>query len=148
MRSALNARRSERRRAAHDDELLARRIASETDAPELELMRARYSESLAKAVALAFRRLTSEQRNLLRMYVIDGLTLTELARMHAVDASTVSRWLSRIRARLLDEAKHGLLARHALRPSECDSLMRVVQHDLFVSVERLLQTEPSDSVDG
>jgi RNA polymerase sigma-70 factor (ECF subfamily) len=148
VRSALNARRSERRHAPRDDDVLAQRIAGDADDPELAVVKARYGASLAEAVAAAFRKLTSEQRNLLRMYVIDGLTLNDLGRMHAVDASTISRWLARIRSNLLAEARNQLLARHALRPSECDSVMRVVQGDLFVTVERLLRTEPSDSADG
>jgi RNA polymerase sigma-70 factor (ECF subfamily) len=148
VRSALNARRTERRHAPRDDDLLAQRIAGDADDPELAVVKARYGQSLAEAVAAAFRKLTSEQRNLLRMYVIDGLTLNDLGRMHAVDASTISRWLARIRGNLLAEARNQLLARHALRPSECDSVMRVVQGDLFVTVERLLRTEPSDSAEG
>jgi RNA polymerase sigma-70 factor, ECF subfamily len=148
VRSALNARRAERRHASRDDDMLAERIAGEAEDPELDVVRARYADSLAEAVSKAFRGLTSEQRNLLRLYVIDGLTLGELGRMHSVDASTISRWLARIRAKLLADARNHLLARHALRPSECDSVMRVVRSGLFVTVERLLRTEPSETSGG
>ena len=147
VRAGLNLRRDERRHAPRDDELLATRIAGEADDPELDIIKSRYADALAQAVAEAFRRLTSEQRNLLRMYVIDGLTLGDLGRLHDVDQSTISRWLAKIRANLLAEARGWMLERLALRPSECDSLMRVVRSELHVTVERLLGTEPGGSAD-
>ncbi len=148
VRTAMNARRSERRHAPRDDNLLATRMAADADDPELDIIKKRYASVLADAVAAAFRALTSEQRNLLRMYVIDELTLAELARMHGVDASTISRWLARIRRRLYEETHRHLLEEHAMRPSECESLMRVVKSDLGVSLGRLLASEGPAATDG
>jgi RNA polymerase sigma-70 factor (ECF subfamily) len=105
-------------------------------------MKAQYADTLAQAVSGAFRRLTSEQRNLLRLYVIDELSLAELGRLHAVDASTISRWLTKIRARLLEEAQAELLERHALRPSECASVMRLVRSDLHLSIAACFNRSP------
>jgi RNA polymerase sigma-70 factor (ECF subfamily) len=147
VRTALNSQRSEKRHVPRDDDLLATRIAEDTDDPELQVMKAQYADTLAQAVAGAFRRLTSEQRNLLRLYVIDQLSLAELGKLHSVDASTISRWLTKIRARLLEEAQSELLQRHALRPSECASVMRLVRSDLHLSIARLLQTEPAGTVE-
>jgi RNA polymerase sigma-70 factor (ECF subfamily) len=148
VRTALNTQRAERRMAPRDDDVLATRIAHDAEDPEIEIIKGRYAQTLADAVSEAFRRLTSEQRNLLRMYVIDGLTLAELGRMHGVDASTISRWLARIRSKLLDEARNHLLEQYAMRASECESLMRVVRSGLHVTIERLLATESPDTVDG
>ncbi len=147
VRTALNAQRGERRHAPRDDDVLANRIADDARDPELEIIKARYASALSEAVAAAFRRLTSEQRNLLRMYVIDQLTLTELSRINNVDASTISRWLAKIRAKLLEEAQSHLIERHAMRPSECESLFRAVQSNFHVTVERLLVAEPEDQVE-
>lgn len=147
VRTALNTQRSEKRHVPRDDDLLATRIAEDSADPELQVMKAQYADTLAQAVAGAFRRLTSEQRNLLRLYVIDQLSLAELGKLHSVDASTISRWLTKIRARLLEEAQGELLQRHALRPSECASVMRLVQSDLHLSIARLLQTEPAGTVE-
>lgn len=147
VRTALNTQRAEKRHVPRDDELLATRIAEDSADPELQVMKAEYADTLAQAVAGAFRRLTSEQRNLLRLYVIDELSLAELGKLHAVDASTISRWLTKIRVRLLEEAQAELLERHALRPSECASVMRLVRSDLHLSLARLLQTEPPGTVE-
>ncbi|MBK7580200.1 MAG: sigma-70 family RNA polymerase sigma factor [Myxococcales bacterium] len=147
VRTALNTQRAEKRHVPRDDDLLATRIAEDSADPELRVMKAEYADTLAQAVAGAFRRLTSEQRNLLRMYVIDELSLAELGRLHSVDASTISRWLTKIRGRLLEDAQNELLERHALRPSECASVMRLVRSDLHLSIARLLQTEPAGTVE-
>jgi RNA polymerase sigma-70 factor (ECF subfamily) len=145
VRTALNALRAERRHAPRDDDALASRIAADGADPEIEVMRARYSQTLTEAVAEAFRKLSSEQRNLLRMYVIDRLTVTELGRLHGVDPSTISRWLARIRGKLLEEARNQLLERFGMRPSECESVMRAIRTGLHVTVERLLATEEPET---
>lgn len=147
VRTALNAQRAERRHLPQDDDVLATRIAGDAEDPELGIIKARYAESLADAVAAAFRRLTSEQRNLLRLYVIDKLTLAELGRLHNVDASTISRWLARIRAKLLEDARAHLLSELSMRPSECESLMRAVQSGLHLTLSRLLATEAPGTAD-
>lgn len=148
VRTALNAQRNERRMKPRDDDVLASRLAEDADDPEIEIIKDRYRATLAEAVSVAFRQLTSEQRNLLRLYVIDGLTLAELGRMQGVDASTISRWLGKIRANLLDQARSYLLQQYSMRPSECESLMRVVRSGLHLTIERLLETESPDTVDG
>jgi RNA polymerase sigma-70 factor, ECF subfamily len=148
VRTALNQRRAERRHSSAEDGAVVHSIADDSRDPELDVIRAQYGETLAAAVAQAFRQLTSEQRNLLRLYVIDGLSLADLARIHAVDPSTVSRWLAKIRTKLLNDARERLLERFAMRPSECESVIRLVKSDLHVSVARLLRTETPEMVDG
>lgn len=148
VRTALNTQRTEKKHVPRDDDLLASRLSENAHDPEMLAMKSEYADALADAVARAFRRLTGEQRNLLRLYVIDGLSLAELGRLHSVDASTISRWLTKIRSRLLEDSQKELLDRHALRPSECASVMRLVQSDLHLSVARLLETEPSGTVEA
>ncbi len=145
VRAALSHGRSMTRERKHDDEvLLAEMARSVTDEPELDSLREQYREQLSEAMALAFGELQSDERNLLRMHSLDGVNLRELGKLHGVDASTVSRRLARIRARLLASARDHLAQRCGLGLTEVESLIRAVGRDVDLSVARLLEGEPSD----
>ncbi len=123
------------------DSLLLEQLGDGTDDAELEQIRIKYKLDFEQAVEWAFRQLRSDQRTLLRMYVTDRLTLDDLAKLHRVNASTISRWLTKIREQLLAEARERLSVQLNLRPSEYDSLHRALGSRLHVSVERLLAEE-------
>jgi len=137
VRTALNTLRGARREVSARDSLLAA-VGSSGVEPELELVKQRYRGELEQATVRAFEQLPDEQRELLRLYVVDGLTLEELARIHEVNASTVSRWLLRIRDKIAADARRHFAERCDLPASECESLVRAVQSEMHVSVARLL----------
>lgn len=137
-RTALRRKRRRRPDDHRVDSVLLERLGDGPADPELEHVKLRYQADFAAALEHAFRQLRTEQKNLLRMYVTDGLTLGELGSLHDVNASTVSRWLARIRESLLETARAELTARLDLRPSEYESLNKALQSGLHVSVERLL----------
>ncbi|HMR04119.1 MAG TPA: sigma-70 family RNA polymerase sigma factor [Polyangiaceae bacterium] len=123
------------------DSLLLEQLSDGTDDAELEQIRVQYKDDFEQAVEWAFRQLRGDQRTLLRMYVTDRLTLDDLAELHRVNASTISRWLTKIREQLLEEARARLTEQLHLRPSEYDSLHRALRSRLHISVERLLAEE-------
>lgn len=138
VRIALNSLRQSRRRDAREDDWVAGDAAPPLDDPELGYLKQRYQQELERAMTRAFERLADDQRELLRLYVSEGLTLDELARIHDVNASTVSRWLARIRDKLQHDARRHFADACRLEPSECDSLVALVQSHLHVSIQRLL----------
>lgn len=143
-RTALRRKRRRRPEGPPADSLLIEHYGETPDDPELEHVRRRYAPEFRQALEHAFGELASDQRTLLRLYVTDGLTLGELAVLHEVNASTVSRWLARIREGLLDRARVHISDALELRPSEYESLHKVLGADLHVSVERLLADEEPD----
>jgi len=145
-RTALRRKRRRRPDDRHVDSVLLERVSDDPEDPEIEHVKLRYQAAFNAALEHAFRQLRADQRNLLRMYVTDGLTLSELGSLHDVNASTISRWLARIRETLLETARAHLTARLHLRPSEYESLNKALQSGLHVSVERLLAAdEPPES---
>ena len=137
------ARRAENRKRSDEPSVLDM-VSDGVENAEIEHIRARYKKEFEHALTEAFRRLRTDQRTLLRMYVTDGLTLAELGKLHQVNASTVSRWLARIRERLLKDARQHLSDNLNLRRSEFESLAKVMASALHLSVERLLATGPQD----
>lgn len=108
--------------------------------PEMRLLAARFRQDFRAAFADAVAALVPDERQLLRLHFLDGLTLGRIGALRGVDKSTVSRWLAQARARLFDETRHLLRLRLGLREGELDSLMRLVRSQLDeVSVVRLLR---------
>lgn len=88
--------------------------------------------------------LTSRERNLLRLHLLNGVTLDRLATMHGVHRATVVRWIAAAREKLLAETKKGVGNAIGLGGPELDSLMRAVESRLEASVERVLATIAPD----
>jgi RNA polymerase sigma-70 factor (ECF subfamily) len=55
---------------------------------------------------------------------------------------TITRWLNRIKENLLEETRFGLAARLAVSGEELESIMRLIQSQLHVSIRGMLGEEP------
>lgn len=137
VRLALNAKRPGAREAPVDQ--VPDQPLVDAD-PELALLRSRHREAFRAAFAQAVATLTPRERTLLRLTSLDGLTCAVVGKMYGKDASTVSRWLAASRAALLEKTRQILGSTLALSPSSLDSLMRVADSELDLSISRLLES--------
>ncbi|QSQ27110.1 RNA polymerase subunit sigma-70 [Pyxidicoccus parkwayensis] len=106
--------------------------------PELALMQERYRPAFRAAFAEALSGLSPRDRNLLRLSLVQNLGVESLGVLHQVHASTISRWLARARQSLLTDTRAALSRRLALSTSQLDSLLRVMDASLAVSLSSLL----------
>jgi RNA polymerase sigma-70 factor (ECF subfamily) len=106
--------------------------------PEFEYLRARYTHVFEDAVRVAIERLPSKQRLLLRLNLVDGMSIDTLGTVYRVGRSTAARWLATARRSLLQEARREVRAKLRLTSAELDSLAAEVRSDLDVSILRLL----------
>jgi RNA polymerase sigma-70 factor (ECF subfamily) len=137
VRAALDLLRAgERERPTADADLGA--LPSPDLDPELRLMKDQYRAAFGDAFAEAVRALGARERNLLRLHFLGGVTLEQLAAMYGVHRATVVRWLSAVRKDLLAATRERMRARIRVRPDELDSVMRLIESRLDVSVQRLL----------
>ena len=107
--------------------------------PELRHLRERYAPEFAVAVRAAVRALTKKQRTLLRLHVLDGLSIDQLGAVHGVHRATVARWIASAREELQRETERLLLERLRITPSELKSLAALVRSQLDVSLAGLLK---------
>jgi RNA polymerase sigma-70 factor (ECF subfamily) len=108
------------------------------DDPEMAYLKSRYQSEFKEAFAAALARLNSEQRNLLRLHLIEGLSIDKLGGLFQVHRATAARWLQSAREELLTHTRDLLKQRLKLSPPEFDSLVRVLRSQLDLSVSRLL----------
>lgn len=136
-RLALNYRRDEkvsRHVDAEDFDLIGA-----TEDPALQLIKQRHQPDFRSAFGDAIAALTDDDRELLRLHFVDGLTLGQIGKLDGVDKSTVSRRLTSVRDVLFADTRRRLEARLGLTHSEFESLMNVIQSQLHLSIERILR---------
>jgi RNA polymerase sigma-70 factor (ECF subfamily) len=135
VRTAIDLRRTHRELQLDDD--LGARLGVEGDA-ELSLLRARYLADFQRALEDAIDGLSPRDRMLLRLYVMNGMTIDELGAIYHVHRATISRQLSAARAAIFDETRRLLAERLRLAPSEINGLLRAVRSQLNLSLGRIL----------
>jgi RNA polymerase sigma-70 factor, ECF subfamily len=134
---ALSLKRRPERATPLDDGVIAAQLGAED--PELEHIRHHSLPAFRAAFAEALTALSPRDRNLLRLGLVQGLGVESLGALHQVHASTVSRWMAKARALLLEHTRAGLARRLALNTSQLDSLLRVLDGNLDVSIASLLK---------
>jgi RNA polymerase sigma-70 factor (ECF subfamily) len=105
--------------------------------PELELLRARYGLQVREAFRAAFAELAERERNVLRQYHIDGLTIDQLAALYQVNRATTARWVAGARLAIVTRTRKHLVERLGITATEVDSIIRLVRSQLAVSVRDL-----------
>jgi RNA polymerase sigma-70 factor (ECF subfamily) len=104
---------------------------------ELAIIKSRYRGAFQKAIGDALRVLDDRERNILRLHVSDGLTVEQIAKLHGVSQSTVSRWIAAARKRVLHEARRLLHERLPLSESEFDSLANLLASEIEISLSQV-----------
>lgn len=109
--------------------------------PEEDYLKRVYSDAFKQAFQRALAGLDHKQRNLLRYYYIDGLTVEQIGGIYRVHKATISRRLSEIRELLLTETRNALIRELDVGRTEFDSIMRLIQSRMDVSIVRFLNPE-------
>jgi RNA polymerase sigma-70 factor (ECF subfamily) len=105
--------------------------------PELELLRSRYRDDVRRALAGALSMLAERQRNVLRQYYIDGLTIDQLAALYRVDRATTARWVVAARSDVLVGTRDFLRSSLGATTDEVESILRLVRSQLEISMRQL-----------
>jgi RNA polymerase sigma-70 factor (ECF subfamily) len=144
-REALRILRRDKGRVAVQDEGLYTVLAPSDEAdPQLAYFKERYRAEFKSAFLSAVADLPRRERTALRLHVLDGLSIDEIAPMYRVHRSTAARWLSRARELLLANTRAGLMERLGLGSSEVDSVIRLIQSNLDVTLSGALSSRTTD----
>lgn len=137
IRTALSTlRRAPKESALADEQILE----LTTDDPELEHIRRRFRAEFREAFRLALQALEAQQRNLLRLSFLDGLSIDEIGALFGAHRSTAARWIVRARRTLYEETRRVLAERFRFTSSEVDSLMRLMRGQLDLSLSRYFKS--------
>jgi RNA polymerase sigma-70 factor (ECF subfamily) len=101
--------------------------------PETDLARQRHRPQFQAALDGALATLTARERNLLRAYFVDDMSIDQLGVRFRVHRATAARWLQAARERLLAETRRRVGELVALTPSEFASLAALLKSQLTLS---------------
>ncbi len=110
------------------------------DDPVLRGLKERYREELADAFRAALGGLGPKERTLLRYQLMDGLSIDDIGAILRVHRATAARRLARVRDMLVADTRARLAERLRLADDEVQSIIRLVQSELDVSIIRHLRT--------
>ena len=105
---------------------------------EMSLIKAQYREAFAAGFTEAVAQLPRRDRNLLRLHLLGGVTLEQLAQMYGVHRATVVRWLAAAREAVLAGTRAHVADRLHPPADELDEMFDLVRSRVELSVERLL----------
>jgi RNA polymerase sigma-70 factor (ECF subfamily) len=143
VRSAITLRRRQGERGHRSfSKGVDRRLAQ--GGPEFEYLRGRYKEVFEEAVRTAVEQLPAKQRMMLRLNLIDRMSIDKLGAMYKVGRSTAARWLASARRALLEHARRELHAKLRLTSTELDGLAADMRSQLEISIHRLLASSRCD----
>jgi RNA polymerase sigma-70 factor (ECF subfamily) len=138
VRTALNMMRGQKREVGLDDEAILASKANAGDAEVAHLKR-RYRVDFAEAFHAALGTLEPRDRNVLRQHYVDGLTMEQIGTLYKVHRITVVRWVDRARTTLARETKRTLAGKLGVERGELESIMRLIQSQLDVSLRKHLR---------
>jgi RNA polymerase sigma-70 factor, ECF subfamily len=143
-REGLRILRRDKGRVGVQDEGLYAVLAPSDDAdPQLAYLKERYRAEFRRVFLAAVAELPRRERLALRLHVLDGLSIDEIAPIYRVHRSTAARWLSRARELLLTATRDGLMRELGLASAEVDSVIRLIQSNLDVSLSGALRSRGS-----
>jgi RNA polymerase sigma-70 factor, ECF subfamily len=138
VRMALNQIRDARTSGASTTEPVTEDLAVGGD-PELAFVKGRASELLGDAFRRVVADLDPQERAMLRLHYIDGLTMDRLSTLYKTPRSTVARRIAEVRQAILASTEALLREEQRLSPSAAASVLREAKRQINVTMSRLLQ---------
>lgn len=114
--------------------------------PEIGYLEQKYKEPFQAAFQIALSELEGRDRTVLRMHLVDGLSIDRIGQIYDVHRATAARWLARARESLFQLTRAHLENELGVSQEEFASLVRLVRSRIDLSVCRLLE-ESDEPVD-
>jgi RNA polymerase sigma-70 factor (ECF subfamily) len=126
-------------REVFGSETLAGAIDSVCD-PATSLLKETYRSEFEKALKAQIASLPARDRAILKLHLLEGVSVEKIAMMRSVHRVTVARWIWKASEAMLDGVRQYFLTQHGLIPGECDSLVNLVRSRLSLDWARLFDS--------
>ena len=140
-RIALDMRRAATRAGGSDPDV--DQLLPTDDHPEVDYMRMRYKTEFEDAVRDALAALPDRDRLLLRLTAVSGLSHEQIANIYKVNQATVTRWIARARAEVLEATERSVCGKLGVKRDEFMSLAGLLVSRIDLSISRVLETTSS-----
>jgi RNA polymerase sigma-70 factor (ECF subfamily) len=137
VRTAISLARRKQDQLVDDASLAA--FADDADDQALAFLKSSYRAEFKRAFEATLAELPRRSRTLLRLQILDQLTLEDIGAFYRVSRATAARWLAEARATLVAGTRDRLLASLSISGEELAELMRLVASSLYSTLPRLLR---------
>jgi RNA polymerase sigma-70 factor (ECF subfamily) len=136
LREAVRVRqRTSREPPVEDEALIA--LADRADAGPPNVDKQRYQDAFKVAFRSALAALSARDRVLLRMHVLDGLTIDQIGALQGVHRATAARWIERAREEVSRSVRRELMKALGMDPFEADEILEWVHSRVELSLSVL-----------
>lgn len=139
-REAGKTRRADTAAMPVDDDALFDALVAHDD-PQLAAIKQDAAIAFRAAFLATLAELDRTERTVLRLHILDGLTIDDIAPMFRVHRATVARWIAAAKQAVLERTRKRLMHELRLDANEVDSLIRAVQSRIELT-ESVLKTKP------
>ncbi|MDY7230396.1 sigma-70 family RNA polymerase sigma factor [Hyalangium rubrum] len=110
-----------------------------TSDPELDFLKSHYRDEVHQALKDALAGLEADERNVLRLHFLDGLSAERIATVYGVHRATVARWVARGREALLTGTRQLLTQRLRIEQGEVESILGIVRSQLGLALSSIFR---------
>ena len=104
--------------------------------PELQLLKRRYAKEFKEAFTAVLVSLTADERTVLRLHYLDGLTIEEVGKTYRVSRATAARSIASARDKIVERVQERLGSRLGKGGPSPESLFALVKSQFDLSVRR------------
>lgn len=112
-------------------------LPAQEDDPEIAFIRREYGEELLAAFRDAVASLSPRDRNMLRYYFLDGLSIDKLAAIYGVHRVTVSRWVNEARETLCMRTREYLSRRVTLSEAGFQRVLGLIESQIRANLQTM-----------
>ncbi len=102
------------------------------------LAKAQLKKAFEEALRTELTSLGKRDRTVLRLHVVEGVSIEKIAAAYGVHRVTVARWIWTAGEVVLEGLRRHFESRYGIVPSECDSMAHLVRSNLSLDLPRLL----------
>lgn len=106
---------------------------------EISLFKQMYREPVSRAFVAACTEMAAEERALLRLHYVEGVTTANLANIYGISRATLIRRLAAARESLVERVKASLKRAAGVADQDFDSVLRLVKSQLDLRLSVVLQ---------
>ncbi len=134
VREAQNARRGGGNRPHVDADDVP--IAAADQDPEIQLFKRKYSKEFKEAFQSVLATLSADERNVLRLHYLDGLTIEEVGNAYRVSRATAARWIADAKEKITRAVNAALKSRLGKGGPGAETILAFVRSQLDMSLRR------------
>lgn len=137
--AAIREAQTRKRRGKHTVDANDVPLAAKGEDPEIQLLKLRFANEFAGAFTSVLASLTADERNVLRLHYLDGLTIEEVGQTYRVSRATAARWIASARDTIIERTQAALGDRLGKSAPHAESMLKLVQSQLDLSLRRHFQ---------